>query len=148
MGHDLAGIMDALKDELYGTATTTLGPQQQQMPSRPPRPLEDQAWALLLELGELHGRQKLQEPPRLPPEDQQELLRIIRELQEELRKLSRQLAAGSWPGLQPTQELHLWELQGFPILLFKKLWELLAHQETYLPGDLPTRGPAYQKPAI
>ena len=70
MGHDLARIMDALKDELYGTATTTLGPQQQQMPSRPPRPLGDQVWALLLELGDLHGRQMLQKTPRLPPEDQ------------------------------------------------------------------------------
>ena len=148
MGHDLAGIMDALKDELYGTATTTLGPQQQQMPSKPPRNLGNQVWALLLELGDLHGKQIFQKTPRLTPEDQQELLRIIKELQEELQKLSRQLATGSWPGLQPTQELHLWELQGFPILLFKKLWELLAHQKTYLPGDLPTRGPAYQESTI
>ena len=80
--------MDALKEELYAIATTTLGPQQQQlpkmfqvlfedptqqpqvlqqMPSRPPRPLGDQAWALLLELGDLYGRQMLQKPLRLPP---------------------------------------------------------------------------------
>ena len=84
MGHDLAGIMDTFKDKLYGTAITTLGPQQQQMPSRPPRPLGDQAWALLLELGDLHGKQMFQKNPILTPEDQQELHRIIQELQEKI----------------------------------------------------------------
>ena len=77
------------------TATTTPGPQQQQvlqqMPSGSP---QEQAWALLQELEELHERQELQEPPRLPPEDQRELLRIIKELQEKLQELLRQLAAG------------------------------------------------------
>ena len=123
------------------TATTTPGPQQQQvlqqMPSGTP---QEQGWALLQELEELHERQELQEPPRLPPEDQQELLRIIKELQEELREMLR--PGTCWPGLDWTEEIDLWELRGFPTLLLKKLWKLLAHQKTCLhKGDHPSSSP-------
>ena len=79
-------LMDSLKLELYGNATTTLGPQQQQMPSKPPGDLGDQKWVLLKELGNLHIKQVFQKTPKLTPEDQQELLKIIGELKEELRK--------------------------------------------------------------
>ena len=72
----------------------------QQMPSGTP---QEQAWALLQKLEELHEMQELQEPPRLPSEGQQEILRIIKELQEELQELLRQLL----PDLQLMQELHL-----------------------------------------
>ena len=112
-------------------------PQQKQMPAEPLKTLKEQARALLQDLEELHEGQELQEPPRLPPEDQQELLRIIKELQEELREILR--PGTCWPGLDWTEEIDLWELRGFPTLLLKKLWKLLAHQKTCLhKGDHPS----------
>ena len=117
-------LMDSLKLELYSNATTTLGSQQQQMPSKPPGDLGDQAWLLLKELGNLHIKQAFQKTQNLTPEDQQEFLETIRDIWDDVGKISSEL--NGWQAMQPT-ECHLWELQGFPIPQFNKLWELLDH---------------------
>ena len=84
-------LMDSLKLELYGNTTTTLGSQQQQMPSKPPEDLGDQAWVLLKELGNLHIKQAFQKTPKLTPEDQQEFLETIRDIRDKVGKISGKL---------------------------------------------------------
>ena len=75
-------------------------------------------------------------------------------MQEELREMLR--PGTSWPGLDWTEEINLWEVPGFLITLLEKLWELLAHQETCTKGgkankpepaatNLPTGRPAHQE---
>ena len=100
----------ATVDELYGTATTT-GPQQ--------------AWALIKVLENLNQMRELQKFLRLPSA-QQELLGMVRRLQDELQELIMQPP----PELQQTQELQrLRVLWGLPDVLIKDLQELLQAQE-------------------
>ena len=77
---------------------------------------------MLQELEELYEMWELQKHLRLPPEDQQKLLRTVTGLQEEIEETVRLLL----PELQRTQELQrLWELWELPNMLIKDLQELL-----------------------
>ena len=133
MGHDIDRFMDedylfATVYELYCTATTTGQQQQQglqQMPWVPPpgyRPWQLQVLQQMSqELEELHKMWELQKHLRLPPEDQQKLLRIVMELREEVEVTIEDTP----PELQRMRELRrLWELWELPDELIKDLQEL------------------------
>ena len=107
-------FMESIQLELDGNTTTT-GPQQQ---LTSPKNLKDQAWTLLQELGNLHMKRVYQKTPRLTPQDRREILEIIRDIWEEVKKIMWKV--GGYRVIQPA-ELHLWELQEFPTPLFKKL---------------------------
>ena len=115
------------------------------MPSQPLRPLKKQARALLKDLEELHGKQGQNEPPKLPPKNQQELFRIAKELQEELQEMLR--PGTCWPGLDWMEEINLWEVPGFPIELLEKLQKLQAQKRTCPPEKNHPPTPPVVKPA-